>query len=293
MKRLSFVALGTLLVAGCSSADPGGSMPEPQTDVATQGQGHGDEGVEPGMHVHWQKDAHHHGGGGGSANLIDHGGNVLSASHTYAIWWGNQSAFPSDAKQGLDSLFSGFDGTSFLGISDQYMRGASVSTGFNTNWTDTSSPPSKAPSTSTIVAEACNAINANGATVDGNAIYFVFSSNFPGRVSYCAWHSAGSCNGTTIQVAYMPNTTGVAGCDPGDLYGCNSYSQGTRSIANVTSHEFMEAITDPDLNAWYDGSGSEIGDKCAWQFGSCVSLSGGKWQLQEEWSNAASGCVQQ
>jgi hypothetical protein len=126
----------------------------------------------------------------------------------------------------------------------------------------------------------------------------VFTSNFPGgRVNYCAWHSDGTCtiNGetTTIQVAYMPNTSGIAGCDPGDLYGCNTYSQGTRSIGNVTSHEYMEAITDPDLNAWYDSSGSEIGDKCAWQFQSCVSLSTGSWQLQEEWSNATNGCVQQ
>jgi hypothetical protein len=55
----------------------------------------------------------------------------------------------------------------------------------------------------------------------------------------------------------------------------------------------MEAITDPDLNAWLDGSGSEIGDKCAWKFSSCVTLTTGSWQLQQEWSNATTGCVQQ
>jgi hypothetical protein len=91
----------------------------------------------------------------------------------------------------------------------------------------------------------------------------------------------------------MPNTTGVGGCDPGNLYNCNTYSQGTRCLANVTSHEYMEAITDADISAWYDSSGSEIGDKCAWQFSSCVPLSTGSWQLQQEWSNSASGCVQQ
>jgi hypothetical protein len=91
----------------------------------------------------------------------------------------------------------------------------------------------------------------------------------------------------------MPNTTGIAGCDPGDLFRCNSFSQGTRSLANVTSHEYMEAITDPDANAWFDRSGAELGDKCAWQFQRCVQLTNGSWQLQEEWSNAARGCVQQ
>lgn len=225
--------------------------------------------------------------------LVDHGGKVLSSSNTYAIWWGNPSAFPSDAESGLDALFEGLNGSSLLNVSSQYMRGSTSTSTFHTNWTDGSSPPNHAPQTSTIVNEACKVLTANGQQPDTNGIYFVYTSNFPGHTNYCAWHSHGTCNGVDIQVAYMPNTTGIAGCDPGNLYGCNSYSQGTRSLANVTSHEFMEAITDPDLNAWYDGSGSEIGDKCAWKFSSCVTLTTGSWQLQEEWSNSANGCVQQ
>ena len=39
---------------------------------------------------------------------------------------------------------------------------------------------------------------------------------------------------------------------------------------NVLSHEHNETITDPDGNAWYDSSGNEIGDKCAWNFGSAL-----------------------
>ena len=268
-----------LLAAGClNSADPTDSTGA-ENDPATQ--------------VSWQKGLRHGGGGGGTSNLIDHGGRVLPTSNTYAIWWGTQSAFPSDARTGIDALFAGLNGTNFLDIAKQYMRGASVSTAFHTNWTDTSSPPSRSPSTTTIVDEACSAISANGATPDPTAVYFVYTSNFPNHVNFCAWHSDGVCNGVTIQVAYMPNTTGIAGCDPGNLYNCNSYSQGTRSLANVSSHEYMESITDADISAWYDSSGSEIGDKCAWQFSSCVALSGGSWQLQEEWSNANSGCVQQ
>jgi hypothetical protein len=119
------------------------------------------------------------------------------------------------------------------------------------------------------------------------------TSNFPGHVNYCAWHGSGTCNETTIQVSFQPNTTGIAGCDPGNLYNCNSYSQGTRSRAKVVSHEYIEAITDPNLNAWYDSSESEIGDKCGWTFNACVYLTNGRWQLQQEWSNAVSGCQQQ
>jgi hypothetical protein len=251
------------------------------------------EGVEPGMKVHWQKDARP-GGGSSGGNLIDHGGPVLPSSQVYAIWWGAASAFPSDAQAGIDSLFAGFAGSSLLAVTNQYMRATTATTAFDTNWSDGSSPPGRAPSTSTIVGEACKAINAGALPLDPTATYFVYTSNFPGgHVNFCAWHSWGSCNGQTIQVAYMPNTTGIAGCDPGNLYNCNSYSQGARSLANVTSHEFMESITDPDGSAWYDSGGAENGDKCAWQFSSCVTLTTGSWQLQKEWSNAVSGCVQQ
>lgn len=227
-----------------------------------------------------------------NGNLVDHGGKLLPTSNTYAIWWGTQSAFPSDARQGLDSFFEGLNGSSLLNVSTQYMGGATSSSSFHTNWTDTSIPPRGAPNVSTIVNEACKVLTANGAKPDTTGVYFVYASNFP-HSNYCAWHSHGYCHGVDIQVAYMPNTTGVAGCDPGNEFACNTYSQGTRSLANVTSHEFMESITDPDLTAWYDSSGEEIGDKCAWQFSSCVNLTNGSWQLQEEWSNAVNGCVQQ
>jgi hypothetical protein len=41
--------------------------------------------------------------------------------------------------------------------------------------------------------------------------------------------------------------------------------------------------------AWYDGSGQENGDKCAWTFNvPSVTLSdGSQWKVQGEWSNAA------
>ncbi len=69
------------------------------------------------------------------------------------------------------------------------------------------------------------------------------------------------------------------------------------STINVTSHEQNEAATDPLLNAWYDSSGEEIGDKCAWNFGPTksyggdVKLNGHPYEVQKEWDNHVSGCV--
>jgi hypothetical protein len=40
------------------------------------------------------------------------------------------------------------------------------------------------------------------------------------------------------------------------------------AAASITSHELTEAITDPELNAWYSSPGAEIRDICAWNYGS-------------------------
>ena len=158
---------------------------------------------------------------------------------------------------------------------------------------DSSTPPKKV-SASTLGSEVAKVY---GGQLDPAGIYFVYTSNFPSGGGFCAWHDFTPVNGQDVAVAYMPNTTGVAGCDSGNQYGDPSHSQGLSSLANVTAHEFMEAVTDTwpaqGSLAWVDGSGSEIGDKCAWQFAGPVTLSNGtRWQLQEEWSNAISGCAQ-
>jgi hypothetical protein len=224
-----------------------------------------------------------------SGNLIDHGGKVLAASSTYAIFWGPQSAWASDVPSGIATLLGGFNGSNYLGIGTQYMRGSAISSSYKGTTFDSSAPPRKV-SASTLGNEVQKLFGTN---LDTNAVYIVYTSNFPNGGNFCAWHNATTVSGTTIQVAYMPNTGLVgASCDPGNPYGLSG-SEDLRSLANVTAHEFMEAITDAQLNAWYDSSGSEIGDKCAWQFTGPVTLSNRSvWQLQEEWSNAASGCVQ-
>ena len=83
----------------------------------------------------------------------------------------------------------------------------------------------------------------------------------------------------------MPHITGLAGCDPGNNAG---HSQGLEALANVTSHELSETITDPRGAGWFDSSGAENGDKCAWAFQGTETLKNGSvWYLQGEWSNHA------
>ncbi len=259
-------AFSTLLIAGSAAADSG----------------------TPGHGLRYKGAPH----ASSTSNLIDHGGKILSTSHTYAIFWGSQGAWSSDVVPGIANLFNGFTGSSYLGIAQQYMRGASISSVYEGAKIDSSAPPRKV-SPSTLGSEVQKLY---GSSLDPDGVYFVYTSNFPNGGGYCAWHSYATVGGQNVSVAYMPNTTGVAGCDPGNTYNLSG-SEGLRSLANVTAHEFMESVTDAlpgnTTYGWIDSSGSEIGDKCAWQFSAPVTLNNGfTWQLQEEWSNSATSCVQ-
>ena len=236
-------------------------------------------------HIQLQKGEAKPGGSGGSALMTNHGGTVLTASKTAAIFWGNWTA-TDEHVTGMDSLFSGWGGSSIAKASTEYSGTNGQVTSSSTylgHTFDSSTPPRKALSTNSAVAEACKITNNNP---DPAAVYFIYTSTGAGHVNYCAWHSWGTCsNGAQIQVAYMPNIDGIAGCDPGDTSGL--HSEGVAALANVTSHELSEAITDPRGSTWYDSSGAENGDKCAWAFNGLVTVGSSKWLLQGEWSNAA------
>src|SRR5262249_60669363 len=122
----------------------------------------------------------------------------------------------------------GFNGSSYRGIAQQYMRGASVTTRYGGAILDGSAPPSSAPNASALGAEVCKLV----ATPDPAALYIVFTSNAP-NIRYCAWHDKATCNGVTFQVAYMPNQADLPGCSPytRSNLGCNSYSDGTVTSA--------------------------------------------------------------
>lgn len=226
-----------------------------------------------------------------------HGGTVLQAAKTMAIFWGSEwsgATFAGDKITGIDSFFAGYGGSTYAAASTEYAGTNGQVTSASTylgHVLDGSAAPRKAPTTSAAVAEACKITNN---APDPNALYLLFTSTGAGHVSYCAWHSWGTCsNGALVQVAYMPNIDGLAGCDPtGTLSGTNGHSQGLTALANVTAHELAETITDPRGAGWFDSSGAENGDKCAWAFspnngGSVTFSNGSAWLLQGEWSNAA------
>ncbi len=225
-----------------------------------------------------------------SANMTYHGGKIMPTAVTKAIFWGTTwGSYSGDKITGMDTWYIGFENSNYAGTSDEY-TGTNGQVGAATTHlghiVDTSASTGGG-NTTAILNEVCKSIGTN-VDPSGNGYYAVYADTPRGNAGYCAWHSYGTCGGKPLQFAYFFKLDGDSGCDPGDTSGL--HSQGLAAIANVSGHELSEARSDPATpGAWYDASGAENGDKCAWTFGApLVTFSNGsQWKIQGEWSNAA------
>jgi hypothetical protein len=229
----------------------------------------------------------------GSPDMTYHGGKIMPTAVTQAIFWGTNwgsSSFTGDKITGMDTWYTGFNGSQYAATSDEY-TGSNGQVISSTSYLGSSVDPSPSTSganTSTILAEVCKVVTSPDPS--GNGYYAVYADTKRGHASYCAYHSYGTCGGKPVQFAYFFNLDGDPGCDPQDTSG--KHSQGLAAIANVSGHELSEARTDPaSPGAWYDSSGAENGDKCAWTYGvplvTFTDKNHTQWKIQGEWSNAA------
>ena len=233
-----------------------------------------------------------------SANMTYHGGKILTTAVSKAIFWGpswTNSAFVADKISGLDSWYTGQSGSNYAATSNEWTD--TVNGGHQVGSTLThqghivdTSTASGGANTSKILNEVAKQVQLGTIVLDasGHSYIPVYTDVKRGSAGYCAWHSSGTINGATVQFAFFFNLDGDAGCDPSDT--TTGHSQGLAALANVTAHELSEARSDPaSPGAWYDSSGNENGDKCAWTFNvpSVTFSNGTSWKLQGEWSNAA------
>jgi hypothetical protein len=228
------------------------------------------------------------GGGGGSPDLVYHGGPVEGSVVVTPIFWGTSWTAADEKIAGLKQFYAGLGGTAYAGTSSEYSDNSGTNFGGGVSFDgtvriDNNAAPKHGPRTSTIQAEVCAMIS-NPVT---NGYYPVYIDQPRAHAGYCAWHSWGSCNGVNIQFGFFFNLDGDQGCDAIDLQ--SGHSQGLASLANVSGHEISEAVTDPRGTGWFDSSGAENADKCAWTFGgNLVAFKNGtSWKIQGNYSNAA------
>jgi serine protease len=256
----------------------------------------------------------------GSGNLIYHNGPIQPAPKVYVVYWGSTwttTGDPRGVKTYLNNFLTRVGGSSWLSSVTQYTQTGGTHVGnasgsFGGSWNDTSTIPSLGSSSSYqsyLAAEARKAATHFGNTsvsasyvialphsvrVFGFAPYCNFFCIFFQGGGYCAWHSATTSGTSTIAYTNLPYEPDAgSSCGQGSV-NSPGYDDG---VSIVEGHEQAETETDPQLNAWYDSSGEENGDKCAWtnlqntSFGG-TTLGTNEFPTQPLWSNSAGGCVQ-
>ena len=158
-------------------------------------------------------------------------------------------------------------------------------------WSDSTAIPAN-PTDAQIQAEAAAAASHFGVGTSDNVEIVVatptghstawFGSNF------CAYHGVISSdkNVTYTNLPYM--TDAGTNCGKDSVNGSNGLLDG---VSIVEGHELAESITDPLLNAWFDASGNEIGDKCAWTGLKDITASGNSFAVQPLWNNEFNECT--
>jgi hypothetical protein len=306
------LAAGAVLAAGTASADgTAARTSRPLGALAPRGHSDAPDGV---------------------TQLTWHGGPVMHSTNVYSIYWapagyGYQAGYSSaidkyfrDVAQDSGKL------TNVYAVMSQYSDGAGAAlyaSAFGSSLTDANPYPANgctdAPYTPVCItdgqlqAELQSFVAANGLPTGMSAAYFVFlpigvgtcfdsTSSECSYQQFCAYHGwIGSGSPNTILYANMPYADQPTAGGKCDIESSPNGNDADATI-NVTSHEHNEMMTDPLGNAWYDAVGDEVADKCAWVFGPNLgstqygayneAIGTGKYELQEEWSNLLSTCVQ-
>jgi hypothetical protein len=264
--------------------------------------------------------------------LLYHGGPIMRAPTLYAIFWepptlqnGGPTSIPLHYAQVniflmVDYLFHGIDNNNTqyfqtVGTTTTYILNAGSFGGFAfdtspypaSGCTDNFTP-GNCITDAQIQAEIQKVMRSKGWTGGLNNQFLLFTSKGEGSCSgafcaytdYCAYHGS---FGTSPPIIYsnMPF---------GELSVCQNPGQPSPNgdpvadaETSIATHEITESITDPMLNAWYTALGNEIGDLCAYKYGTNTWTSlvandanemwnGHFYEVQQEFDNHASGCVQ-
>lgn len=221
------------------------------------------------------------------AKLVDHGGSVLTNVKVIPVYWNTSVAYQTE----MSAFYAAIPGSDYFDLLAQYDGIGHGTRG--TPYVSSQSGASGTTLTETAIASALYTMFSTGklaTPVAGN--YYpihlpagVNVTNASGSnqscVQYCAYHNYFTYGGVKVAYGVMIDpATCSSGC--GD---------GIDDLTTVSSHELVEAVTDPYLNAWYDGTNGEISDICAWQQATVLGSDGASYVVQRQFSNLDDNCV--
>ena len=251
-----------------------------------------------------------------TSDAFYHGGPVMAGvMQVYAIFWEPTGSFVSSKfNMLLKRYFRDVGGSGLYANNGQYADSSGQApTGADLAGTFVDrSPYPSAPvlQDSDIRNEVTHAMGVKGWQPGITHLFFVYTAAnesvcvpflgvcSPPFGSMCGYHFGFRAPGGVVLYAGMP----YAGNSLAACYGLSTSPN--RDIAadaevNASSHEQMEAATDPEASGWFGPGGltDEIADKCAGVFGRLnarggdVLFKGHPYMVQEEWDNAVSGCA--
>jgi hypothetical protein len=229
----------------------------------------------------------------GSGNLLNHGGHEIPIAGFFPIYWNAAVANSAGSQNQLNlrtevqNFVGAFSNSADYSVITQYGSADQISPILAWAGDFVDSRSTQASFSDSKVKSYIASLFTRGVQPDSQTIYGVY---FPSGMkitlqggtscsAFCGYHGHFAYNGQDIKYAVFPYTD------------CRACSLPGKAVADmltiVTSHEIREAVTDPDLNAWYDAAGYEADDKCAWH--NLYQLNTGKFWVQPEYSNGLAG----
>lgn len=235
-----------------------------------------------------------------------HGGPLmLGTTHMYYIWYGTWTG--NTATTILEDFARSIGGSPYFNINTTYYNGSNVHVSNSVTFGGSTNTNTSVYGTSLTDAEiqsiVRDALVSGRLAYDTSGVYFVLTSADVTASSgfctqYCGWHTYGTINGFNIKYSFVGNPDRCPSACEAQTTGPNG-NAGADGMASIIAHELEEAVTDPNLNAWYDIHGAENADKCAWTFGSLSTAGNGSkynmtlgsrnYLIQQNWVNASGG----
>jgi hypothetical protein len=230
-----------------------------------------------------------------ATNLVNHLGPTITSAKVVLIFWGpsfaNVASPDYSYAQAIISFRNQLGTTPEYNTITEYSGIQLVNLGSGTSdWFDTSTPPVNVSDAA--VRSKVNQYLASH-SFDASTIYEVFlpSTSYSSNgsqtscggpnLTYCAYHSWIGSGAAATKYSIQPYPS-CGGCQVAGWTAAQNQE-------HFITHETRETVTDATLTAWFDSSGAEADDKCAWSPPPFIGTGGYGYQF--EWSNAAGGCI--
>lgn len=218
------------------------------------------------------------GGTTATSPITYHGGPVMGTPAIYLIFYGNwNQASGSNTQAGRQIII---DWAQSIGTTGRYALNDTFDTsGDNVSGNATYGGFTVRTGTyktrlrdSDILTEVDNTVRSGAlGAFNPNGVYFLITSSDVTATSgfctqYCGWHTYSVRTYGRLKYSFVGNAARcITSCAAQSTSPNNN--PGVDGSISIITHELEEAHTDPELNAWFDASGAENSDKCAWTFG--------------------------